>query len=259
MIYMQIILNILTLANGLYTCIRYLCYRNVSRLLVIFFYVFVVINTILVATLQSFRLFDTYDFSETDIFIYSEAALTLVYACTFWLDGLTMIWFSISLRLMLNQTTKESALQSKKILFALTLVFILLFSPLVFLIKEPQMMHEVRLASDSTICLMNAGILIYLNHQLKQFGAHNLQACIKSINKQFSIYLFAYVMLCGTDIFYAFFRDSNFWYHIPATAIENTIILIPINYVIYIHRFTFKKDNETRSTVTATQSSISPS
>ena len=119
-------------------------------------------------------------------------------------------------------------------------------------------MHKVRLVSDSTICLTNAGILIYLNHELKQFGAHNLQACIKSINRQFMIYLVAYVVLCGTDIFYAFYHEANFWYHIPASTIENIVILIPLNYVMYIHRFTFKKDSETRSTVSITQGNISP-
>ena len=108
-------------------------------------------------------------------------------------------------------------------------------------------MHKVRFISDSTICVTNACILIYLNHQLKQFGAHSLQACIKSINKQFSTYLVAYAVLCGTDIFYAFFYEANFWYHIAASTLQSVIILIPLNYVMYIHRFSFKKDDETRS------------
>ena len=45
------------------------------------------------------------DFDESDMFEYGNAFKTVSLAGTYLVDGMTMLWFSISLQLMLGDTT----------------------------------------------------------------------------------------------------------------------------------------------------------
>ena len=57
------------------------------------------------------------------------------------------------------------------------------------------------------------------------------------------IFLLTYVILCLGDVFFAFmYPDVPFWQLLTVHLLESTIILVPMNYVMYIHRKTFKQD-----------------
>ena len=134
--WITIALNMLTLLNALYNCVRYLWNRKVTRLLVLFFYVMVAVDTVTISIIRLDHILDPQGFITSDIFIYGNLARTLGLAATYWLDGLTMLWLSISLRRMLRKTTSATIKRHMYLLTATTILFSLVYTPIAYVYRN---------------------------------------------------------------------------------------------------------------------------
>ena len=214
-------------------------------MLVILFYVFVFTNTILNAFMALIDLDNSQSWEFTSWFTYLNALKSLNLACTYLTDGLTMFYLAITVRLMLKKITKQMAMLFLKIVFAVATILILSYIPLAFTFKERKQMHELRVVVDLTILFVNGFILYFLRIQLSLFGVHNMKSSIRSVNQQFLVFLLAYAILCFGDIYFGLlYPNTPFFLDLLMNFFEKTIILVPINYVIYIHRETFKNEQQ---------------
>ena len=167
-----IVLNMLTLLNALYNCVRYLWNRKVTKMLVLLFYVMVAVDTITISIIVLDYILNPEGYLDSTIFVYANLGRTLGLAATYWLDGLTMLWLSISLRRMLRKTTSASVKRNMYLLTATTIIFSLVYTPIAFVFRNQHDMHIVRLIADISILSINTVILVYLTIQLKHFGAN---------------------------------------------------------------------------------------
>ena len=105
--WVTIALNTLTLLNASYNCVMYLWKRKITRLLVLFFYILVVVDTVAISLIRLKKIFDPANFITSPIFLYGNISRTIGLASTYWLDGMTMLWLTISLRIMLRKSTEK--------------------------------------------------------------------------------------------------------------------------------------------------------
>ena len=107
---------------------------------------------------------------------------TLALACTFSVDGITMLSLGLSIQLVLKKKTRERIKRIKKI--AAVLVFLFLSVSIVFcsIYDGDQVHHRVRLAVDSSVLTVNMIILIFLVKQLKLLDK-SVKRAVKSVYK----------------------------------------------------------------------------
>ena len=203
---MVAVLNLLTFILAAYNCKKYLCTSKDNRLLVIMFYVFVFTDTLnnmsdgiydaITRRLQQ----DKYDTVFGSIRSFNLACICLT-------DALTMFSLAISIQVALGTKDTDKAADLHKVAYILATIFLLSYMITILLVHlgSDDLRHYVRAITNFSIIIVSACILLYLKMTFNQFGAHDSKEAIRSIVIQFVVYLLAYCLLFGQDIWKIFF------------------------------------------------------
>ena len=132
-------------------------------------------------------------------------------------------------------------------------IFVTLFSicyaPLLYIYRHYKF-HAIRAIADCIVVFANVLILIFLIQKLSKFQSYELKQSVCSIYIQFFLFLFSYLVIVVTDFIFGWFRadfmDIFFW-HEFIIILNEVLPLVPITYVLYVHRQTFKHDNMQKS------------
>ena len=174
---------------------------------------------------------------------YFSAVRSVNLACICLTDALTMYSLAVSIKITLGTITLERSTTLHRLAYTLATVFILSYIILeIIIIQEGKTLrHFVRMMTNATLLIVSAAILLYLKDAFNQFGAHNTQSAIRSIVTQFVVFLIAYFLLMCESIWKIYFEESApLWQHQIFSFYHKVVILVPLNYVIYIHRKTFE-------------------
>ena len=105
--------------------------------------------------------------------------------------------------------------------------------------------YEARSITDSIVIVTNLFILIFLKYKLAKFKTGDMSAAICSIYTQFFLFLLSFTIITTVDFFFGFSaatESPDFTLMHVVIFINETIPLVPILYVLYVHRQTFKRE-----------------
>ena len=239
-------LNLLTLLNAAYNCVRHLYARKVNKVLIILFYVFAFTTTSVYMGLSIHEVIHPRTYHTTFHTVLSSMN-TVNQAATFLTDALTMLSLATTIRITLGEITPDGAKTLHKVGAIVAITILVCYIPASLLVRsDRKARHWMRAVVNISILVSSTIILFYLSAKLKRFGAHDTKKTIRSIVTQFMFYLFAYFLLLMSDFWSYIFTEPVFWEYLFVNFYAKTVILIPLNYVIFIHRRTFNQDAERR-------------
>ena len=102
--------------------------------------------------------------------------------------------------------------------------------------------REIRVVSEAIIMIVNFAMLWFLRSKLKVLGRHGFKQAIESVKKQFAVFLASYVVLVVIDVFIWVDVDllEQFEFLMPIIFLKQTMFLIPVCYVLYVHLTTLR-------------------
>ena len=155
------------------SCYRFLRTKNMRKPLIILFYTFAFVNSIvflLQVVMREYARF-TYDrVSDSDYYAFFSQTLfiveTLTLACTFSIDGITMLSLGLSIQQVQKRQTKEILRCIKRTAVVMSTIFILCCIFFSLRYQDHQLHHIVRMVVDLSILAINSCVLVFLMYQL---------------------------------------------------------------------------------------------
>ena len=169
-----IIMTLCTLILIIANCCRFIFHNKIRRVLIILFYTFAFANAVILASDNIIREYALYFAEgETKTVLLSvchgvlNALWTMTLACTFWVDGATMLHLGLSIKLAMEGINRRQIRCIYCITTIVSLACFICLSFLCYFYQGPKNHHRVRLAANSIILTINTCILIFLMRHLR--------------------------------------------------------------------------------------------
>ena len=134
-------------------------------------------------------------------------------------------------------------------MYALVAAYMVIYVPIVFM-HRLQKFYEVRAIAESLVIVGNIAILVFIRHKLRNFKSAEMTKTVCSIYIQFFLFLFTYSFICICDTLFGIVKMdfmAEFGWQQTIEFTSDIIPLIPIVYVLYIHRKTLMHDSQGRT------------
>ena len=163
-------------------CCRSLSEPKMRKPIIILFYTFAFTNCSIflsVVILREYRRFWPDSAEKYGIYPIIENLFipeTLALACTFSIDGITMLFLGLSIQYLQGKKSLQMVrcLKAASAFFALILITIVLYFSLKY--NGHQEHHVVRMVVDASILVINICFLVFLSLQLRNLGSKITQA-----------------------------------------------------------------------------------
>ena len=172
------------------------------------------------------------------MFLTLDVVKSTALATMYWTVGLSMFQLGISIQVIFEQIDRQQAKKRQTIMYTVVSCFMICYVPVIYIFRMNNF-YEARSITDSIVIVVNMFILVFLKYKLAKFKTGEMSAPICSIYTQFFLFLLSFILITTVDFFFGFSaatQSTDFTMMHVIIFLNETIPLIPILYVLYVHR-----------------------